>query len=118
MLIIPSMIKVIDVLHGAGHPDLSTIGTSINKKCIQARNKNASSQKRATSTHTSTSAKTQKETKKLGYTDVTEYVLDSSIKTLKELQSIAIKHKNEGKNNLFSFLSQNSLDVSDLIDRT
>ena len=68
--------------------------------------------------HTSTSAKTQKETKKLGYTEVTEYVLDSNIKTLKELQSIAIKHKNEGKNNLFSFLSQNSLDVSDLIDRT
>ena len=85
-----------DVLHSAGLPDLQTIGTSpITKNCMQANNKKASSQKRATSFHTSTSAKTQNEfkTKKLGYTDVEEYLLDNNIKTLKELQSIAIKRK-------------------------
>ena len=62
---------------------------------MQANNKKASSQKRATSFHTSTSAKTQNEfkTKKLGYTGVEEYLLDNNIKTLKELQSIAIKRK-------------------------
>ena len=88
---------------------------------MQANNKNSSFRKRATSSHTSTSAKSQNEnkTKKLGYTGVTEYVLDSNIKTLKELQSIAIKHKNEGEKDLFSFLSKNSSKkVSDFIDRT
>ena len=86
-----------DVLYSAGHPDLQTTGTSpITKKCMQVNNKKASSQKRATSSHTSTSAKTQNEnkTKKFGYTDAAEYVLDNNIKTLKELQSIAIKRKN------------------------
>ena len=80
-----------------------------------------SSRKRATSSHTSISAKTQNEnkTKNLGYTDVAEYVLDSNIKTLKQLQSTAIKRKNEGEKDLFSFLSKNSSkNVSDLIDRT
>ena len=111
-----------DVLHSADHPDLQTIGTlPISKKCIQANNKKASSRKRAISSHPSTSAKTQNEdkTKRLGYTDVTEYVLDNNIKTLKELQSIAIKCKNEGEKYLFSVLSKNgSKNVSDLIDRT
>ena len=45
--------------------------------------------------------------------------MDSNIKTLKQLQSIAIKCKNEGEKDLFSFLSKNSSkNVSDLIDRT
>ena len=88
---------------------------------MQANNKKASSQKRATSSRTSISAKTQQEnkTKKLSYTDVAEYVLSNNVKILKELQSIAIKRKNEGEEDLFSFLSKNSSkNVSELIDKT
>ena len=45
--------------------------------------------------------------------------MDKNIKTLKKLQSIAIKGKNEGEKDLFSPLSENSSkDVSELIDRT
>ena len=53
---------------------------------MQANNKEASSQKRATSSHASTSGKTQNEnkTKEIGYTDVAKYVLDNNIKTLKD----------------------------------
>ena len=94
------------VLYSAGHPDLQTVGTSqITKKCMQANKKKASSRKRATSSHTSTSAKTQNENKrkKLGYTDVAEYILNNSIKNLKGLQPIAIKCRNEGEKDLFSF---------------
>ena len=97
-----------DVLQNADHPDLQTIGTSpITKKCMQANNKKTSSQKRATLSHTFTSpAKTQNKnkTKKLGYNDVAEYVLDTNIKTLNELQSIASKSKNEGKKELGFYL--------------
>ena len=96
-----------DVLHNADHPDLQTIGISpITKKCMQANNKKTNSQKRATLSYTSTSAKTQNKnkTKKLGYNDVAEYVLDTNIKNLKELQSIASKTKNEGEKDLVFYL--------------
>ena len=88
---------------------------------MQENNKKASFRKRATSSRTSTSWKSQNKnkTKKLSYTDIAEYVLDNNIKILKELQSIAIERKNESEEYLFSLLSKNSSkNVSDLIDRT
>ena len=109
------------MFYSAGHPDLQTIGISpITKKCMQANNKKTSLRKRATWSHSSVSAKTQNEnkTKKLGYTDVAEYVLDKNIKTLKEFLSIAIKRKNEGEKGLFSLSKNSSKNVSDLIERT
>ena len=110
------------VLHSEGHPDLKQIGSPRTKKCMTVNSTKAMKRKSSEATsmlHTSSVKRPQaSKPKRLTMTHVAEYILLNNIKSHTQLQSIAFKRRQEGENDLFSFLAQNSSKkVEELIER-
>lgn len=107
------------VVLSSGHPDLRVIGSPRTKKCMIANKNRASQRKRKSEESTTSSSQKRAKTKRLSMTDVAEYVLDNNVKSLTELQSIAMQRRSNGEKDLFSFLVKNSTkNVAELIERT
>ena len=96
------------------HPDLRDIGSPRTKACMKANKaKNSATWKSGELKHSLSSKGTEVslakiKTKRLTFTNVAEYILDNRIRSYTILQAIAITRRQEGEQDLFSFLARNT----------
>ena len=110
-----------EVLHSAGHTNLSDIGSPKTKKAMKTSASNARKRRSTQTTSHSESSSSSRITKpkRLSNTEVSEFMVVNNIRRESELMSIANKRHAEGQKDIYNFImNKTPKALSELISTT